>query len=550
MDTRGYRRLRLKIIGITISFSLIPLVALGLFLQALFTKTYSDKIAGNLEIMVEDKRKALDSYLDERVAQLKTLAFSHSLEQLKDERYLNYLFTVMQSGSRSLVDLGVIDKNGDHIAYVGPYEQLKTVNYREQEWFQEVMLKGQYLSDVFMGFRKFPHIIIAVMRREGDKFWIIRATIDSNAFDTLVKSVQVGERGDAYLVNREEVLQTPSRFWGPVLSKIALPTANDFSGTRIEERPLGGRNMIVGQAWLTRAKWLLVIMEDPREEFALLSRATSLIFAIVFSGIALILCGTILIARSIVNKLLAADRAKAEFDSALLQSSKMAALGKLAAGVAHEVNNPLTLIRESAGWIKDLLADEDPQKVPHFDEIEKSLNKIEYHVDRAKGVTHRMLGFGRRMEPVQENVSLNMIADQTIKFLENEAMHRNILIDKDFRPDLPETATDTTQMQQVVLNILENAIDAVGKDGTIRVKTEANEDKSELSLAISDTGHGIPKDKLDKIFDPFFTTKKPGEGTGLGLAITYSILQKLGGRIEVSSEVGKGSTFTIYLPVK
>jgi two-component system NtrC family sensor kinase len=550
MDTQGYRKFRLKIVAITLSFSLIPLVVLGIFLQTLFSKTYSEKIAGNLEIMVEDKRKAVDMYLDERVAQLKTLAFSHSFAQLRDEKYLNYLFGVMQSGSRSLVDLGVIDKNGDHVAYVGPYEQLKTVNYKDQEWFQEVVLKGQYLSDVFMGFRKFPHIIIAVMRREGDQFLIIRATIDSNAFDALVKSVQVGERGDAYLVNREEVLQTPSRFWGPVLSKIALPTTNEFSGIRIEERTLAGRSMILGQAWLTKAKWMLVIMADPREEFALLSRATSLIFAIVFAGIGIILCGTILIARSLVNKLIASDRAKAEIDANVLQSSKMAALGKMAAGVAHEVNNPLTLIRESAGWIKDLIADEDPQNIPHFDEIEKALNKIEYHVDRAKGVTHRMLGFGRRMEPVQENVSLNMIADQTIKFLENEAMHRNITIEKEFRPDLPETATDTSQMQQVVLNILENAIDAVGKDGVIRVRSGVHAERNEIFLAISDTGHGIAKDKLDKIFDPFFTTKKPGEGTGLGLAITYSILQKLGGRIEVASEVGKGSTFTVFLPVK
>ncbi len=249
-----------------------------------------------------------------------------------------------------------------------------------------------------------------------------------------------------------------------------------------------------------------------------------------------------------MDKVIEADRRQAMLDASLMQSSKMAALGKLAAGVAHEVNNPLMLIRENAGWIRDLLSEEDPVRMAHHNEIEEAANKIEQHVDRAKGITHRMLGFGRRMEPMQENVPLNVLTEQTVKFLESEALHRSITIHKDFDAELPAITTDTAQVQQVILNVLDNAIDAVGQGGAITVRTGATESGHEVFVAVTDTGGGISPDVLEHIFDPFYTTKKAGEGTGLGLAICYSIMEKLGGRIVAESTPGNGATFTVLLP--
>jgi len=195
MEERGIRKLRWKIIATTLGFSLIPLFVLGFTIYYQFSVSYTAKIMDSMRTLVENRRNAIDLFLDERVSQLYVLANTESIHQLSDGEYLHQVFSLVQSRSKSFVDLGIIDQDGNHVAYSGPY-QLKGVNYRNEEWFHEVMLRGVYISDVFMGFRKFPHFIIAVMRREGDRRWIMRATIDTNIFDALVREAQVGEKGD------------------------------------------------------------------------------------------------------------------------------------------------------------------------------------------------------------------------------------------------------------------------------------------------------------------------------------------------------------------
>ena len=527
---------------------MIPLFALGLSIYYQFSVSYTAKIIEMLGNRVENRRNAIELFFDERVSQLYTLAYTHSFDQLKDEEYLNKVFTLMQMRSKSYVDLGIIDWEGFYVSYVGPY-QLKGLNYKNEEWFQEVMLRGVYISDVFTGFRKFPHFILAVMRREGDRSWILRATIDTEIFDSMVKAAQVGQRGDAFVVNRSGVLQTPPRFGGELLERLEDFKISKFPGTRIEEMTVQGENNIYGMTWLRNKDWLLVIKESPREELMPLLRARLLVIGLGLGGILLIVAGTVFVTRTMIARLIKADREKATLDASLMQSSKMAALGKLAAGIAHEVNNPLAVIKEKVGWLTDLLSEEDITKSENFGEFDDALRKIDYHVDRAKKVTHRLLGFARRMEPTQERVNVNKILEETIDFLRNEAHYRNIEIRSDYAPNLPETTTDSTQLQQVFLNILNNAIDALDKDGIITIQTVYCARDGEMAINIADNGPGMPNEVLNKIFDPFFTTKEVGKGTGLGLSISYSIVEKLGGRILVASKVGTGTTFTIYLPI-
>jgi two-component system NtrC family sensor kinase len=566
MLEKGYRKLRWKIIAYTFCFSLIPLFALGFTFYHQFRESYTAKIMQNLRTLAENRRNAIDLFLDERVSQLTTLAYTQNYSQLQGEQYLEKIFILMQMRSKSFIDLGIIDQEGNHVAYSGPYK-LKGLNYRNEEWFNEVMLRGVYISDVFMGFRKFPHFIIAVMRREGDRSWILRATIDTNIFDALVKEAQVGEKTDAFVINKENILQTTPRFSGSLLSKAPYPKYSPSSSARVEELKANGGQTLLATTSFKNKEWLLVVQEDPTVALLPLFQARHMVILLVIGGILLITAGAVLIARAMLQQLIQADREKAILDASLMQSSKMAALGKMAAGIAHEVNNPLAVIKEKVGWVKDLLVEEDIAKSVNFKEFQDAMTKIESHVERAKKVIHRLLGFARRMEPVEEKVDINKILSETIGFLENDARFKNIEIKTNFSEKLPETISDSSQIQQVFLNILNNAVDAIGKDGEIQIGTNCVlKDKAkgytpfefqqeglrdqEIVVCISDNGPGIPNEMLQRIFDPFFTTKEVGRGTGLGLSISYSIVEKLGGRIMVASEVGKGATFTIYFPVR
>jgi len=312
---------------------------------------------------------------------------------------------------------------------------------------------------------------------------------------------------------------------------------------------MGGMERLYGVSVLQNKRWVLVIIEDPLEQLSPLFRARYLGVLIGLAGILVIVVGAFFITRAMMKELERMERKRAAADEISIQSAKMAALGKMAAGIAHEINNPLAVIGEKAGWMKDLLKMEDLGQSENFQEFADAVTKIEYHINRAKTVTHRLLGFARRMEPVSEKVSINRVLDETINFLENEARYRNIDIQTDYNPDLPAITSDSTQLQQVFLNIFNNAIDAIGKDGEILIHTSLITKTNAVAIEISDNGPGIPKEVLNKIFDPFFTTKEVGKGTGLGLSISYSIVEKLGGRMMVASQEGEGTTFTIYLPM-
>ncbi len=550
MDRQYSRKLWWQIIVTTLMFAVIPLFTLGVVIYQQFSSSYTGKITESLKTLAENRKGAIDLFFEERVAQLITLAYTQSLAQLQDENYLNKVFKIIQARSRSYLDLGVIDQEGNHLAYVGPYYSiLKPVNYKNEYWFKAVMDVGFHVSDVFLGFRKVPHFTIAVLVREGDRTWILRATIDSEILENIVRAAQIGKKGDAFIINRDNVLQTEPRLSGNLLGPPKTPDFSKSVGLSVEEISYGGEKTLFATTVLKNNNWVLVIKEDPAEQFSPLFRARFIAALIFLAGVLVIVVGAVLTTRWMMNELAEMERKKAISDDLVIQSSKMAALGKMATGIAHEINNPLAVIGEKAGWVKDLLEKEDLAQSKNLQEFADAVQKIELHVGRAKKVIHRLLGFARRMEPLIEKVDVNQVLEESVDSLENEARYRNIEIVKDLTPDLLHISSDSSQLHQVFLNILNNAIDAIDKDGKIELRTKYLGQDHQIAVEIQDSGPGIPKEILDKIFDPFFTTKEVGKGTGVGLSISYNIMEKLGGRIMVASEPGKGTTFTLYLPV-
>lgn len=544
-----YAGLQRKIIFLTLLVSFVPLVLLGGTLYWQFSRIYQEKIDEQLRYRAATHGNAVDLFLSERTAFLSAIADTHSLEYMLQPGNLASLLEVMNVRVGGFVDLGVIASDGRHLAYIGPYH-LEGLNYADQPWFAQVMSKGLYISDVFMGFRQVPHSIIAVRHQEKGRIWILRATIDSDVFTKLVRGAQVGRTGDAYLVNGDRINQTAPRFSGEgaVLGQSRIDPSKFGEGTTVlAERSAEGRNRLYAGVWLRNARWLLVISQDPAEKMLGLSQARNLEIGIVIAGALAIILTVILTTRLMVKKLVEADRAVCEMNAQLVQSDKLASMGKMAASVAHEINNPLAVISEKSGWAMDLLEEEEFQHTKNLEEFRRSLQKIEEHVERARKVVHNMLGFARRMEPHNEDVDINQVLDQTITLLENYARTNNIDIQTDLAPDIPIIASDQAQLQQVFLNLISNAIDAIGTNGTIEVRSRRED--GHIRVSVKDDGPGMSPEMQKKIFEPFVTTKSGGKGTGLGLWVSLGIIEKMGGTITVASNKGEGSIFTVTLPI-
>jgi len=224
----------------------------------------------------------------------------------------------------------------------------------------------------------------------------------------------------------------------------------------------------------------------------------------------------------------------------LVQSEKMASLGRLAAGVAHEINNPLSGVLIYANLaLEDMTTDS-----PLSDDIKRVISET----TRCKEIVRELLDFARQDESACDVVDVNMIIEDGIRLIQNQATFHNIKIDLDLQKEIPPVNASGIRLNQVFLNLYLNAVEAMGGNGCLHIKTEANLDEQKVKITVSDDGVGIPDDIQTKIFEPFFTTKEVGKGTGLGLSVSYGIVQECGGYIEVKSEPKKGACFTIELP--
>lgn len=536
-----------------VPFILILVIGYNYFRTSLETSTIS-----GLERIVENHRRMIESFLRERKADLEFIILSYSFIELTPPESISKVLENLQRESNAFIDLGVFNEEGIHVTYEGPYP-LTGRDYRETDWFREVMKTNRYISDVFLGFRRVPHFVIALATEEKGKKWVIRATIDTHMFNDLVKGVRIGETGEAYILNSQGIFQTEHRFGGALMEKdpdnIHVSSIDRTIRTFIR-KDIKGDDYLYATTGLKENQWLLVVRQEKADAFKALRSATHLILLIMIIGGTGITGVAIYLTDVIIKRMKRTDAEKDQLGQQLIRAGRLAELGEMAAGFAHEINNPLQIIKSEQALADILLAElkesSELEGSESLTELEDSMDQVKVQVDRCAKITQAILKFARKSEPVSKDFDLRPFMAEVIEMVEKKASVQGIRIRQETLSDVPWIHADQNQLQQVFVNLFNNAIDAIfekqGAEGGEVVVEISPADNGNVKIAVKDNGCGISPENLKRLFTPFFTTKQGGKGTGLGLSVCYGIVENMGGSLKVSSREGVGSVFTITLP--
>ncbi|MBI5480821.1 MAG: hypothetical protein HY906_18325 [Deltaproteobacteria bacterium] len=539
-------RLRYTVLAQLLIVSLIPLVALSWYFRRQFFATLEARSHALLGTTAAGHAETIDRLIASKVATLRSLAHSSVFQLPPSKPEINALLAILRDMDETILDIGVFDADGNHVRYAGPFEFLEGRSYRGEEWFRRVAAaeSAVYISDIYLGYRGRPHFIIAVRTTAGGRSWYLRITINPDRFNDIVDNVRLVEGAHAFIVNRTGVFQSVPASIGTVLERAPLLPALDGAQGIREVRGAGGPYLV---AWssLREVDWKLIVRQEVAHAYGPARRTAAWVLVIVLTSLVFIVAASIYATRTLVRRYSRSERDRARLVEQLFQAGKLSTLGEMAAGMAHEINNPLAVIVAETGLMEDYL---DPTLGPGFDRAEflGHLKSIKEEAYRCREVTHKLLGFARRTESRIGEVDLNRLTDETVDLVNMEIALENIeiVIERSARPLI--VMTDAGKVRQVLLNLVRNAADAIGKDG--RITISILERRECAGLRVTDTGCGIPPEHQAKLFMPFFTTKAVGKGTGLGLSISHGIITSLGGRIGVSSRVGEGSAFLILLP--
>ena len=498
--------------------------------------------------LVSNTRRSLSFFLDERKFALEFIIQDNTFESLADPERLDQILKNLKAGLGEWSDLELIDHTGTPRNYAGPHPP-KGVNYGNQPWYQDAMQNGSNISDVFMGFRNAPHLVIAVRRSDthGHPF-ILRASLDIERLTELMSTLEVSGQGDAFIINRKGILQTPSRHYGHILEMIPFAVPEPSLETRVQEgRDQANRQVVIGYAYITGTPFILMVVKQKMDLMKPWYNTRMKLLFFLSASIMIILIVVVGVSTYLVNNIYIADQKRVMTLHQAEYNNKLASIGRLAAGVAHEINNPLAIINEKAGMIQDLFTLR--KEYAGDTRLIGLVQAIIVSVERCAAITRRLLNFARHIEVNVQKVNLRSIIEDVLGFQIREAEYRSIQVTVDIANEIPEFVSDRGKLQQIFLNLINNAFAAMQEGGRLVVQARLSESGSRVEVSISDDGCGISETDLKRIFEPFFTTKSGTGGTGLGLSITYGLVQELGGDIRVQSTIGKGTTFFVTLPL-
>jgi len=541
---RHYRELFWAIVGRLVLLYFVPLLLLAVFFHVQYGFLLRDSQRAHLQVVAEHQATTFDLFLRERLVNLANIIDDPLFpEGAGDPARLRAFLDELGHTSDAFVDLGVVDADGRLAAYVGPVDFHQPITYRDEPWFQSLVsgTRRWVITEIYLGFRGSPHFTIAVRRGQAETLRILRSTLSPERLTTYLTSLEGASEVHAAVVTGTGALQiATARMGAQLAAAVVTPPPSDPPRGFVTGAE-GGPDY--AYAWLRETPWALIVTSAGGAATGVpgrLSLATLAVF-VVMGGLILVR------GRQVAGRELATEQTQAELSGQLVQAEKLASVGELAAGIAHEINNPLAIIAEEVGLLKDSLdpafAREDDPPV----EVERHLDIIHDAVFRCRDITRKLLTFVRRTEVQAAPQDIHAILDDVATvMLGNELAISNVEVVRDYDTGLPPIHADRNQFVQVFVNLVKNAIDAMPEGGTLTLATGRRNGRAVIS--VKDTGCGMTRDQMQRVFMPFYTTKDPGKGTGLGLSVSTLIIQSYEGSLYVESAPGKGTTFTIELP--
>jgi two-component system NtrC family sensor kinase len=550
----NYQAISRKIVVIMTVISILPVFIISLIFLTQFHDLYNKRVQSHLVELVLKHKDNIDNFLKEKLSNIQVLSHLLAFDDLDSEKVLEEKLALFRQYYGSVfVDLGVINDQGFQLAYAGPFKLLKA-DYSKAEWFKQAINSPYFISDVFLGLREQPHFIIAVRHSWKGRYYIIRATIDFQSFNSFVENIRIGKTGMAFIINTLGEFQTKPDVNIKTNQNIFLKFIKNSSKSKdhkyfFEKIKAAGQNRIYVASFLKNHDWMLVYQQDLNDAFYDFNRMRNIKLSLI---LIIILCAggySFFFSRRVVKRIRKSDRESEIMNQQVIETGKLATVGELAAGIAHEINNPVAIMVEEAGWMEDLLSEDELQQSENLDEFKRALKQINRQGKRCKEITHKLLSFARKTDSRIEEIQINDLLEEMVVLSSQRAKFSNIKIITSFESSLPNVLLSTSEMQQVFLNLINNSIDAMeGKEGGL-LSITSRLDGDNIHIKIEDNGPGIPQANLSRVFDPFFTTKPVGKGTGLGLSICYGIIKKIGGEITVESVVDQGTVFNIKLPL-
>jgi len=540
-DFPYFRRIWKNVVVALLATSFIPLIVIGGGMYHYTATVLEEKTLEALRTEVTNHKNTIDQFLAERAMDLKLLSKNLTPKYLVRPGALESVFQSLQKELPCFQDLGVIDDQGRHLAYVGPYE-LISKNYKDTFWFKALERESVYISDVFLGFRNIPHFVMAVKQQRDDGgFWILRATVDSAFFNEVVAEINQIKKGDAFLVNKHGILQTVSKRAGQLMGPSDFRKLEPYGGIRQRQQ----NGLIKVMVWLEQVPWLCVVQVEQKEVFADLYRIRNIGIFVFILGSIFIIMTVLLTTNYLIGRLETKRRSIRTLDQQLQLTSRQASTVPMVTGFLLKIKDAFAGIDMAAQNIGDQIK-EDSRPGEPVREISDDLVRLQSRASQSRKSIDRFLNAVRPLEPMIMEININEMLDNLIELYDRELHFSKIRIVRNYDTPPPLLRSDPSRLRQVFQNLVFNAMAAIHQDGTILLKTGAAEDR--IRVTVTDSGPGIPEENLDKIFDPHFTTK--AEGMGLGLSICRQILKKLGGRITARNEPEKGVSFIVELPAQ